>query len=97
MLKYCCEELGLPFLNIEDIVTGLAIVYLEKPFVYNENLKSTLCRYIYSITKNTENAMSCDEESDYDSDICSDNYNTQKSKRRKIMSDLNTQLPFLIS
>lgn len=92
MLKYCSEDLRPPLLSIEDIVMGLAIIYLGKAFMHNENMNSTLCRYINTIAKKTANVMSCDEESDYDSDNCLDNYNTQKRKRRKIMSDLSTPL-----
>lgn len=46
MLKHCAEKLHLNFSNFEEIVVGLAVVYLGEAFSNNESLCRTLCEYI---------------------------------------------------
>lgn len=81
IIKHCSEKLLLPFSNFEDIVMGLAVMYFGEAFTHNESLNRILCEHMNTMSKNTFG-------NNYEnySDICLGNFDTQKRKRRKIMS-----------
>lgn len=79
ILKHCSEELLLPFSNFQDVVMGLIVTCLGEAFSNNEILSQSLCECINSLAN-----ILFDEEREYDSDICSDNFDTRKRKRRKV-------------
>ncbi|XP_037035793.1 uncharacterized protein LOC119073986 [Bradysia coprophila] len=86
VLKHCSDELLLPFSDFEDIVMGLAVSCFGEAFSFNESLCKSLCEYINEMSKKPVGNVQFDEGSEYDSDSCTGIFNTQKRKRRKIMS-----------
>lgn len=86
MLKHCSEDLHLPFGNFEDMVMGLAVIYFGEAFTYNESLNRILCEHINTMSIEAIGNDALDEDCEYDSDICLENFDTPKGKRRKVMS-----------
>lgn len=84
MLKYCSEELLLPFNNFEDIVLGLAVTYLGEAVTHNEGLYEILCEYINTMPNKSVGKVVFDEDCEYHSDMSLGEFNTQKRKRRRV-------------